>query len=1035
MSYIPLRARSHWSLLDGVPSVPELVGHASALELPALALTDHNALYGAVEFVRKCRSAGIRPLVGAELSIHGGHSLVLLARDATGYGNLCRLVTRMQAATDREAAIERGLSLTELDAHRSGLVALSGGHGGPVDSHLRDGDSRNAELIARALAELFGRDGFYIELQIAEPGDEALASALDEMAGRLGVRAVATHDARYLLSADAPRYALLSAMRLGQRLADLPPQADYAWAPPDEIARRFSAFPAALAATAEVAGLCGDVLTLGTTRFPTLDLPSGRTPEDELCALVWDGARERYVAFGEPVEARLQMETQVINSLGYAPYFLVVADIVGFARRRGVPISPRGSASSSVAAYCLGIHDVDPLAHNLYFERFLSLERNDPPDIDLDLCSRRRDEVIAYVYERYGADHVAMVCTYSTMRPRSALREAAKAHGLSEQRIGELAREVPWYWPGSSRAEIEMAQTRLRKQARDAAERAAIEASITLEHTPHHLSIHPGGIVIAPGPITDLVPLQHATKGLAITQYDLGGIEQLGLVKIDLLGISALTVIADCVELVRQREPDFALEAIPAGDDATARTLSAGRTIGCFQIESPGMRATLREVSARNAADLIVALALYRPGPLKGGLKDAFVRRHLRQEPASYLHPALEPILRETYGVVLYQEQVLRIAHEVAGMTLGQADLLRRAMGKRSPEAMARLKAEFLRGAREAGGFDASVAEQVWELMAAFAGYGFPKAHAAGYATVAYRMAYLKTHFPAEFIAARLGVWGGFYSPRVYVGEARRLGMAVHPPHVNHSGAAFTLMHDATGQAHVYMGLDAVRELTRATIRRIIGGRPYATLEDFLIRAQPQHVEAINLVQAGALEGLGATMAMLAALDTQHWHGRHAAQLRLPIELPDADAAPEPDLTQRVAWEREVLGQTVSMHPLDLVGAELARVTRERSDELERRVGETVTLAGARITAHDVPYARQPALWLDLEDEAGAYLAVLEGATYRRFKPLAQSREPLLVRGRVRRDIHGLIVVAVESLQRISNATTDVPSRHSRGRR
>jgi len=1045
VSYIPLRVQSHWSLLDGVPSVPELVAHAASLELSALALTDRNALYGAVEFVASCRAAGIRPIIGAGLNLADGrnessvaqrraegmnpsadgrssagvpHTLVLLAQSPTGYGNLCRLISLMQASPQREAALARGLALSELASHTKGLIALSGGHAGPLDAKLRAGDERGAQQMAAELRDLFGVDRFAIELQLGERGDEAYVAELEALAARLGVRTVATHDSRYLSMADAPRYRLLAAIRLGQRLAALPPQPDYSFASPADMQRRFAAFPAAVANSAVLAAQCGEVLSLGQVHFPLLVPASGRTPADELWALALAGARERYSALDETVDTRLRKEADIINGHGYAAYFLVVADIVRFARSRDVPISPRGSASSSVVAYCLGIHDVDPLAHNLYFERFLSAERHDPPDIDLDLCSRRRDEVIEYVYERYGAEHVAMVCTYSTLRPRSALREAAKAYGLSEQRTGELAKQMPWWWRGSTPAQIAAAQNRLLQSARNGNERELLVASLTLERTPHHLSIHPGGIVIAPGAITDLVPLQHSTKGLAITQFDSVGIERLGLVKIDLLGISALTVIADCVELIRRGQPGFNLESIPAEDEATAQTLIAAQTIGCFQIESPGMRMTLREVSARNAADLIATLALYRPGPLKGGLKDAFVRRQLGQETVSYLHPALEPVLRESHGVVLYQEQVLRIAHEVAGMSLGQADLLRRAMGKRSPQAMARLRQQFVAGAQSASSLDAATAEQLWELMAAFAGYGFPKAHAAGYATLAYRMAYLKTHYPAEFIAARLAVWGGFYSPRVYMSEARKLGMALRPPHVNHSLHAFALERDAAGRPQLYMGLDAVRELTGATICRIIAARPFTSLDDLLVRAQPLHGEALNLVKVGGLEGLGETGSMLRALQIGAWHGHHPAQLSLPLGGGLAKVA-EPTLAERAAWERELLGTLVSVHPLQLIAAELARHKLVASNSLAARVGQTVQLAGVRVAAHDVPYTRQPALWLDLEDEAGGCMVLLEGVAYRKYKALAQAREPLLVRGRVQLDVQGRAVVVAELLERL----------------
>lgn len=995
MSFVPLRVRSHWSLLDGVPAVEALIEHAAHLSLPALALTDANALYGAIEFVQRGRAAGLQPILGVDFTFESQHTLTLLARSLAGYGQLCRLVTRLQAAADREAQIDRGLQLTDL-IDVEAVIALSDGH----------------EL--GSMIELVGKDHVYVALPLASSAPDRF-----ELAQRFDVPAVAAPDIRYLSAADAPRYRVLTAMRLNRRVHALPDLPDYAWPAPDDVARFYAAFPRAVDFTAEIAARCRFDFPLGQYRFPTLKLPPGRTPRDELAQHVWAGAQLRYGAVTPEVEARLRKEIDVIDTLGYSPYFLVVADIVRYAREKRVPVSPRGSASSSVVAYCLGIHDVDPVAHNLYFERFLSLERRDPPDIDLDLCSRRRDEVIDYVYRRYGADHVAMVCTYATLQPRSALREVGKAYGLSEPRLGELADALPHFWHPGMRKQALAAQAELLDRARDPIEREVIEMSRALTGAPHHLSIHPGGIVIAPDPITNLVPLQYATKGLLITQFDLKGIEQLGLIKIDLLGISALTVAADCEALVQEVEPDFRWESIPLNDAAAMETLAAAQTIGCFQIESGGMRFTLRELAARTIDDLIVALALYRPGPLKGGLKDAFVRRHLNQERPEYLHPALEPILRETYGVILYQEQVLRIAHEVAGFSLGQADLLRRAMSKfRSAHEMAKLRQQFIAGAGRVGGLDEDTANRVWELMAAFAGYGFPKAHAAGYAALAYRLAYLKTHHPAEFCAARLAVWGGYYSPRVYLAEARRLRLNVQPPHVNHSDDAFTL--DRADRQTLWMGLEQVRELTYHTRAAIRQARPFVSLDDFLVRARPLHVEAVNLIKCGALAGLCAQAAALAQVQREPWHGRHAPQLRLGLSA-EVTAMEAISIEQRAAWEKEILGYHVSVHPLDLHLDRLARENAISSAAIAEYVDQPIALGGVRFSHHHVQTASEKMLLVDMEDQRGWYQVLWSGAALQHARPLIASREPVLVRGRVRADRHGRPLVVGATLHALTD--------------
>ncbi len=1001
---VPLRVHSHWSLLEGVPSISELVAHAQALSLPALALTDTNALYAVTDFVRECRAAHIQPIIGAELAFLGDAPIILLAQNEQGYANLCRLITRLQVSPQRESAIARGLTVDDLTSHHQGLIAIWPGCADP--DRLED--------TAQALRDLFDDERFYLALSDLDETSAELITLADQ----LHIPIVAVPDVRYLSTADAWIYHTLTAMRLGRPLRDVPPQPDRSFIAPAELARRFADLPAAIENTHRIAERCCFDLPLGQLHFPHMDLPAGRTPRDELWTLALHGAQQRYGEITPSIEARLLKETHVIDTLGFAPYFLVVADIVRYARERHVPISPRGSASSSVIAYCLGIHDVDPIAHDLYFERFLSLERHDPPDIDLDLCSRRRDEVIDYVYRRFGAEHVAMVCTYATLQPRSALREVAKVYGLSESRIKALSEHLPRWWHPARRQEAQEAQADLLASARDPVEHELILLSQRLTGFPHHLSVHPGGIVIAPGPITERVPLQHATKGLAITQFDLHGIEAAGLIKIDLLGISALTVVADCAELIQRTRPNFSLDTIPNNDAATQATLSSANTIGGFQIESPGMRFTLRELSVRTINDLIVALALYRPGPLKGGLKDAFVRRHLKQEPTTYLHPALEPILRETYGVILYQEQVLRIAHEVAGFTLGQADILRRAMSKfRSAHEMDRLRLKFIDGARATSHIDTEVAQQIWDLMAAFAGYGFPKAHAAGYAAVAYRMIYLKTHYPAEFMAARLAVWGGYYSPRVYVAEARNLSLRVMPPHINHSDDAFTLDPD---RQTLWMGLGQVRELTHITIEAIRRNRPFTSLDDFLARARPLHLETINLIKVKALDQLGDQAAMLAQIEGEPWHGRHTAQLSLLA----ASAPPTPrSITpaDQLAWEEHLLGYPVSVHPLDLLSERLAHEHVVSSRLIADSLDRSIVLAGNRLAHHHLKsVTNEPMLLVDMTDQFGRYQVLWGGAALRQHRTIINRRGNVIVRGRVKADRHGRPIVMGSSIEILS---------------
>ncbi len=664
-------------------------------------------------------------------------------------------------------------------------------------------------------------------------------------------------------------------------------------------------------------------------------------------------------------------------------------------------------------AYCLGITSPDPIRHNLYFERFLNPARSTPPDIDTDLCSRRRDEVIQHVFERFGPERVAMVGTINRFRPRSALGEVAKAHGLSPTEVRSLTQHLPGHFYFLMRAgqDSESVFEEVSRRHPSPQYQAIVADATALLGLPRHLSVHAGGLVVSPGPITDYLPVQRSgSKGVIITQLDLEAVEQMGLVKIDLLGIRGLTVMGDVAGLIyswRRREfagPLDVLEAIPLDDPETSQLVQTGQTIGCFQIESPGMRATLKEIHARSVEDVIRALALYRPGPLKGGLRDAFVRRHNGQEAVTHLHPALERLLEETYGVILYQEQVLRIAHDLAGLSLADADLLRRAMSHFDPgQQMQALKARFITGAIEHSAMPAETAEKVWGLMAAFAGYGFPKAHAASYALVAWRSAWCKAHFPAEFLAAVLANWGGYYSQRVYLSEARRLGLPVRPPHINHSQPQFSVAYPQ-GEAALFMGLDQVRELTRRTQARILQQRPFHSWDDFLARADPRPLEAENLIQVGALAGLGTIPYLLKRLE--HTAGR-------PGQLPLFDWAPggallsaEDDwsLGEKVAAQEMLLGVSVDAHPLELCAAAIAASGAVTTIEAASRIGQPVRVAGVRQSWHRNRTARGEMMaFLTLEDWKAPDVVVFPSVYLHARSELGASG-PLLVEGVVEMD-------------------------------
>ena len=1017
--FVHLRTHSYFSFLEGVPSPAELARAAAEAGMPAVGLTDHHGLTGALPFTTACREAGVRPIYGVELAVNdppASGRLVFLAKDLEGWGSLCRLSTLAQTEPHRDPG--RGIPFDSLADHTAGLICLTGGRRG-LDSGLPE--DRRLALLGR-LADLFP-GSLYVELHLHDPAARPAVDRLAALARRTGLPVAATNDVHFIRPTDRRLHRLLTAIRTGVRLAAVPESllapAGAHFTSVAEMAARFADYPDALEAAAEVADRCRVELPLGVPHYPELDLPPGMTALDLLRERSRRGAVNRYGTLTPDVERRLEHELSVIGPRGYAPLFLIMAEILAYARQEGVPTASRGSAASSLVAHCLGITTPDPLALDLYFERFLNPARESAPDIDTDLCSTRREKVLRFVYERFGGDRVAMVATINTLRGRSALREVAKVHGLSQAEIKPLTEEVPYrgWGPSGDRGEAPYADL----AARFPQHRRIFEDAAELLEFPRHLSIHPGGVVIAPGPLTDLVPLHLASKGLVITQFDLEAVSRMGLVKIDLLGTRGLSVLGDVAEKIHGwnrtefAEPLAVLDAVPEDDAETAALIAAADTIGCFGIESPGMRATLREVRARTPGDLLIALALYRPGPMTGGLKDAFVRRHLGLEKVEQLHPALAPLLADTHGVILYQEQVLRVASVLGGLSLADADLLRRAMSHFDPgDRMRTLRARFVAGAEENSGVPPSVGEQIWELMAAFAGYGFPKAHAASYAQVGWQSAWCKAHYPAEFIAAVLANWGGYYRQRVYINEARRLGLAVKPPHVNHADPEFKTAYPGGGTV-LYMGLNQVRGLTRGSIRRILAGRPFRSLDDFLTRVDPRPVEAENLARVGALEGFGTIPVILARLGRGGWQQGQPALFDFPVPGTGADWP----LDERVAAQETILGAGLDAHPLDLLDPDrVAGLGAKPVSDESLIVGEPVKVIGIRQSLQRFFHAGETRFLLELEGPLGFVPVLIRSEVYSRIRG-APGNAPLIVSGSVRYDdLWGMPVIAADQVDR-----------------
>ena len=1009
---IHLHVHSHYSLLSGVASVRQLVERAGALGQRALALTDNDGLYGGIAFYKACREAGIKPILGADLWTQEGRA-VLLARDLAGYRALCGIVTRyreddaFRLTNERPEAFEHLFVLSKEPRLLRSLARLNR-------------ECETSLPIVWAMVERFDN-----------PQSRANERQVLAAACALGLPLVAANDVHFLKPEDHGIHLALRAIdenvtleriRQGERLPrQAPPDAFFR--SPEDMRRLFRDLPEAIRNTERIADACNLELPLGEIEFPDFPLPEGETPFSYLWKLCFEGVRRRYRALTPRVVQRLNYEMAVINEMNLAAYFLIVWDVARFCREQDIPCVGRGSAADSLVSYVLGITHGCPIEHDLYFERFLNLERKGVPDIDLDLCWRRRDEVLDYVYRKYGRERVAMICTFATFCARSALRETAKVFGLPEPEIARMTKPLPHF---GSLARFEKERGKL-PEARvlrfdETLYRRILTVARAIDRFPRHIGTHACGIVVSRRPLSDLAPLEIAPKGLQVTQYDRHGVEDVGLVKIDLLGVRALSVIADVTKIAREKYGRaLDLNGLPPYDEATYRMINEGRTLGCFQLESPGMRALLQKLNVDRLETLIASISVIRPGPNDAGMMRHYVDRHNGREPVTYLDPRLEPILKSTYGILLYQEDVLKVAGEMAGMTLGEADVFRRAMTKlRTPENMAANRKRFVQGAI-AGGASRDTAQELWRQVSGFAGYAFCKAHSVSYGILAYQSAYLKRHFPAEFMAAQLNNGGGFYSPAVYIEEARRLGLEILPPDVNESRADFTF-----AESRLRVGLRWVKELRHRSLDAILEARrrrgPFRSLDDLRERTAMHKPELENLIRCGALDSLGATRRQLLwqldlpAVRAKSLTGNDGdlfASAASPASLKQLPALREVTLAEKLAWELEVLEFAVSVHPVALLRSLHPGNRWQRVGDLGERVGRRVTVAGVVRTAKRTQTRQGQAMkFVTLEDETGLIDAVFFPVAYQRWGAILPHSRYLAVTGRVQGDSGSLTITA-----------------------
>ena len=1083
--------------------------------MPAVALTDLNGLYAAVPFYKAAQSAGIKPIVGVVLDVEFGASndafrnskneiqnsqstqLTLLAADMEGYSNLCQLVTlrhlgTTQLARDVAAAAGREggrpVTLQELAEHSRGVMALypmlarsrdasnrrGTIHRAPAqpeaNAHEQEASSTNHQLPITnhfsRLKEIFG-DRLYIEVQILSPGDRRTLREAEQIGRELSVSLVATNNVHFLRPEEHLHHRAVNAIRTGGLLTTVTaPEitTSEAWFKSfAEMQRIFPDHPELLQATTEIADRCNLQLELGKTIFPEVSVPEGESAFSYLWKLSFDGARKRYKPLRPEVLSRLTHELEVIEKLHLAPYFLLVWDIVEEARRRGIPAVARGSAASSMVTYCLGVSRVCPIRWGLYFERFLNEQRGDCPDIDIDICGARRDELLDYVYEHWGAEHVAgarqephvaMIGSFITMHARLAVREVAKVFGVPPGEVDRFTKRLPHRPVREILTAIRDLPECQDLPVDDEPWKTILQVALRLDDAPRHLGIHPCGTVISARPLTRLAPLERATKGIVVTQYDMNAVEALGLIKMDLLGQRGFTTMSLALDNIEKNEvkerkevkeveeknnvaPDgvtprpkareINFDAIPENDLATCDVIATGRTMGVFQIESPAMRGLLRMMKARTLEEIAQALALIRPGASEYGSKELFVKRLRGEEEVKYAHPSLETILGDSRGVCIFQEQVMQISQALGSMTLAEADLVRRSSAKFAGRRdLDRLHGKFLQAAGMMG-LNEAQREETWMMVEKFAGFGFCKAHAATYADISYRMAYLKTHHTAEFLAAMCSAGAGFYHVSAYVEEAKRWGIGVRLPSVNHSRMEYTADNGEDGKRALRVGLMQVKGLRVETMTTMVQAREengaFRSLEDFLQRVPVECDEIHALIKCGAFDEMSDEAGQRTRPELLwHWNllqadkgiqasasvAMGAGQGCMPALFSTEEksgqtrmSVPQYTPEQKLRYEREILEVCVSGHPLDF----LPRNGEVWSDELQSLRGKRVTLCGWVVTYRHVGTKNyRNMMFVTLEDQRGMYEVVLFPDAYDRYGGLVFETRTMRVTGRVEPD-------------------------------
>jgi DNA polymerase III subunit alpha len=1015
-SFVHLHLHTEYSLLDGAIRIPDLMKRAAENGMPAVAMTDHGNMYGAIEFYQAAQKAGVQPIIGCEVYMAPGSMIdksassareaafhfTLLAKDFTGYCNLVKLVSAAHLeGFHYKPRIDKEL----LAKHSAGLIGMSACLKGEINVAIQTGDLKRAHKSAAEFLDIFGRENFYLELHDHGLEAQQLCNrTLVEISKNLAIPVVAANDVHFLERSHHEAHDVMicigtGAMLLDERRLHYPTEVYFKSA--EEMQALFSEVPDALTNTLRVAEKCRLELEFGVSKYPAYHPPKGETREQYLRELCHAGLRERYGERAEndvELRQRLEYELSILEKTGFTSYFLIVWDFIHYAKQRGIPVGPgRGSAAGSLAAYVLGITDLDPLRFGLIFERFLNPERVSPPDIDVDFCQNRRGEVIEYVRQKYGPRAVSQIITFGTLGAKSVVRDVGRVMGLSYADADRIAKMIPNELGITLNGALE--KNPELKQAVETEENTQQlwNYATVLEGLTRNTGIHAAGVVIGDRSLDDYIPLCRGNDNEVVTQYAMGPLTDLGMLKMDFLGLKTLTVLEDATVLIRDRQPDFSLESISLNDRATFDLLNRGETIGVFQLESGGMVNLCKQFEINSLDDIIALIALYRPGPME--LIPDYIKRKKGQTKIKYEHPLLKEVCADTYGIMIYQEQVQRAANVLAGYSLGQADLLRRAMGKKDKEKMAKERANFIEGCRRVNGVEERKANAIFDLLEKFAGYGFNKSHSAAYGLISYRTAYLKANYPVEFMAGLLSnEVNNTEKIAVFVAECQRLGISILPPDVNRSHLKFVPETQGVKRGIRY-GLAAIKNIGEGAMQSAIAERerngPFKSVEDYCSRLDSKSVNRKtleNLIRAGAFDFTGRDRAELfARIDQALATGasahkdRRTGQVSLfgdfellaPTQKTNADTLQYTpwSLSEKLGYEKELLGFYITGHPLEAYREMIEGNKYVAVSELPQQEDKgTVQVAGS-ISAFDKKYTRKdgkPFAILAIEDFTGS---------------------------------------------------------------